>query len=294
MRMAFSVVEHVGTGSSPADARWVSTADGRSTPGPDEDRGETECGLVRDCELVRSHSQAAPLLEPVDASLDRVALLVRLRVEGQRPAARTASPQTVADLAGRLGDDSADTALAEVTTDPAGRVCAVREDGIKPCPGSSGSASRNTDGGHDGLEGRSVACLACGDAEGQGPCTAVAGEVDLCAQAATGASERVVVGFGRAWSPPVQGSGGMLVSPARGGIHRHSPADVVCPLSCCQHRAKDAFPGSVDGPPNQPFMGGLERAELVGQVPPCRLAREYAYSGLNRLLTCGVSALNVQ
>lgn len=160
-----------------------------------------ECGLVGDGELVRSHGQAAPLLEPGDASLDRVALLVRLRVEGRRSAAGTASPQTVADLVGRLGDDSVDAALAEVTADRAGRVRAVREDGIRPGPRSPASASRNTDGGHDGLESRGVACLACGDAEGQGPCTAVAGEVDLCAQAAAGASERVVVGFGRAWSP---------------------------------------------------------------------------------------------
>lgn len=156
-----------------------------------------ECGLVGKGELVRSHGQTAPLLEPVNASLDRVALLVRFGIEGRRSAAGTASPQTVADLVRRLGDDSADTALAEVISDRAGRVRAVRKDGIRPGPGPPGSAARNTDGGHDGLEGRGVACLPCGDAEGQGPCMAVAGEVNLCAQAATGAAERVVVGFGR-------------------------------------------------------------------------------------------------
>lgn len=40
-----------------------------------------ECGLVGDGELVRSHGQAAPLLEPVDAPFDGVALLVRLDIE---------------------------------------------------------------------------------------------------------------------------------------------------------------------------------------------------------------------
>lgn len=51
-----------------------------------------ERGLVGDGGLVGPHGQAAPLLEAVDGSLDRVALLVRLRVEGRRATARTASP----------------------------------------------------------------------------------------------------------------------------------------------------------------------------------------------------------
>lgn len=178
------------------------------SPGPDEDRGEAECGLPGDAERVRPHGRAAPLLEPVDASLDRAALLVRRRVERRWAAAGAASPRAVVDLVGRLGNDSADAALAEMTPDRAGRVRAVREDSIRSGPGPSGSASRNTDGGRDGLESWSVACLACGDVQGQGSCTAVAGEVDLCAQAAAGGSERVVVGFGRAWSP-FPGSGGM-------------------------------------------------------------------------------------
>lgn len=76
--------------------------------------------LVGDGELVSSHGQAAPLLEPVDAPFDRVALLVCFGVEGWRSAAGTASPQTVADLVGRLRDDSADSAAAEVTSDRAG------------------------------------------------------------------------------------------------------------------------------------------------------------------------------
>lgn len=79
-----------------------------------------ECGLVGDGQLVGSHGQAAPLLEPVDAPFDRVALLVRLRVESRWATAGVTSPQTVADLVGGLGDDSADSAWAEVTSDRAG------------------------------------------------------------------------------------------------------------------------------------------------------------------------------
>lgn len=78
-----------------------------------------ECGLVGDGELVRSQGQTAPLLEPVDAAFDRIALFVCLGVEGGRSASGAASPQTVADLVGGLGDDSADSASAEVTPDRA-------------------------------------------------------------------------------------------------------------------------------------------------------------------------------
>jgi hypothetical protein len=93
---------------------------GRSSDCPDEDGGEMECGLVGDGELVRSHGQAAPLLEAVDAPFDGVALFVCLGVEGWWAASVAASPQPVADLVGRLGDDSADSASPEVVADRAG------------------------------------------------------------------------------------------------------------------------------------------------------------------------------
>lgn len=66
--------------------------------------------------------QAAPLLEPVDASFDRVALLVFLGVESGRAAAGAATPPTMADLVGRLWNDCADAASAEMAPDRAGRV----------------------------------------------------------------------------------------------------------------------------------------------------------------------------
>jgi hypothetical protein len=87
---------------------------------PDEDGSEVECGLVGDGELVRSHGQAAPLLEAVDAPFACVALLVRLGVEGRWAASVAASPQPVADLVGRLGDGSANSASPEMIADRAG------------------------------------------------------------------------------------------------------------------------------------------------------------------------------
>lgn len=92
----------------------------RSSGDPDEDRGQVECGLVGDGELVRSQGQAAPLLESVDAPLDGVALPVSLGGEGRWSASVAASPQPMADLVGRLGDDSADSTSAEVIADRAG------------------------------------------------------------------------------------------------------------------------------------------------------------------------------
>jgi hypothetical protein len=52
----------------------------------------------------------------VDAPFDRVALLVHGDVEGRWATTGAASPQTVADLVGRLGDDSADAASAKVSS----------------------------------------------------------------------------------------------------------------------------------------------------------------------------------
>jgi len=69
--------------------------------------------LVGDGELVGSHGQTAPLLEPVDTAFDRVALLECFDIEGGRAASGTASPQPMADLVGGLRDDSADPASAE-------------------------------------------------------------------------------------------------------------------------------------------------------------------------------------
>lgn len=160
-----------------------------------------ECGLVGDGELIRPHCEAAPLLESGDAPLDGVALLVRLGVEAGRAASGTASPQTVTDLIGGLWDDPTDATPTEVSTDRAGRVGAIRKHDRRAGSWPTESSSRDPDSGHDRLEGRRITGLACSDVDRQRPRPAVAGQVDLRAQAAAGASERVVLRLGPAGRP---------------------------------------------------------------------------------------------
>ncbi|MER7681035.1 hypothetical protein [Streptomyces sp. NPDC096934] len=56
-------------------------------------------------DLYSPSSQAAPLLELVDAALHSVALFVCLDIECGRTASGAASPQAVADLVGGLRND---------------------------------------------------------------------------------------------------------------------------------------------------------------------------------------------
>jgi hypothetical protein len=57
------------------------------------------------------------------------------------------------------------------------------------------------DAEHHRLEGGRVTRLACGDEEGEGPCVAVCGQVDLGAQPGAGASERVIGGLAAVGRP---------------------------------------------------------------------------------------------
>jgi hypothetical protein len=160
-----------------------------------------KCGLISDRELVCPHGEAAPLLEAGDAPLDGVALLVCLSVEARWAASGAASPQTVADLVGGLRDDGPDAASTEMSTDSAGGVGAIRKDGHRAGSWPPESASRNPDPGHDRLEGWRVTGLTGSDVDGQRPRPAVTGQVDLRAQTAAGASERVIPGFRPPWRP---------------------------------------------------------------------------------------------
>jgi len=156
-----------------------------------------ECGLISDGELVRPHGEAAPLLESGDAPLDGIALFVCLGVETGRAASGAASPQAMADLVGGLRDDRTDTASTEVPANRAGRVGAIRKDGRGAGSWPAESAPRDPDSRC--LKGRRVTSLTCGDVDGQRPCPAVAGQVDLRAQATAGASKRVVLWLEPAW-----------------------------------------------------------------------------------------------
>lgn len=88
-----------------------------------------ECGLISGGELVGSHREAAPLLEAGDGPLDGVAILVCLSIEAGRATSGAASPRTVADLVGGLRDYGPGAAAAEMFSDRAGRVSAIRQNG---------------------------------------------------------------------------------------------------------------------------------------------------------------------
>lgn len=68
-----------------------------------------EGGLVGHGELVRSHGQTSPLLEPADASFNGAPLPVTLAVETGRTASGAAPFQAATDLVDGLGNDSVDT-----------------------------------------------------------------------------------------------------------------------------------------------------------------------------------------
>jgi hypothetical protein len=139
--------------------------------------------------------------EAVDAPLDGVPLLVDLAVEAGRTATEPASPQAVADLVGRLRDDRTDTPAPQVAADGAGGIRAVGQNGQGPGPRPARTSVGHADAGHHRLEGGCVTCLARGDGEGERPCAAVGGQVDLGAQPAAGAAERVIGGLAGAGRP---------------------------------------------------------------------------------------------
>lgn len=56
---------------------------------------------------------------------------------------------------------------------------------------------------------------------------------------------------------PAPGSGGVLVGAADGGVHRHSPADVVSTVGRRQERGENPLPSAVHGPPDQPSVSKL-------------------------------------
>lgn len=237
-----------------------------------------QCGLVGDGKLVRSHGQVAPVLDPIDASLDSVALLYASAPNvGGRP--RAAPRQAVADLVDGLRDDCADVPPAEMPTDCARGVRAICKNGLWPRCRSPKAGSRQPDDSDDRLAGPGVSGLAGGDVEGQRTNSAVARRVAFCAQARTGTSEYVTIRLGVV-GRPFSLAPAMLVSPAHSGVHRHRPAHFVVGVSCGQDSGEDTFPGAVNGPSDQSLVGRLERSQLGGQAAPWRASAVLPGDGL--------------
>lgn len=140
-----------------------------------------ECSQVDNGQFVRSHCETTPLLEPGDASLDSIALLVRLGVEGGRPASHMTASPSVTYLVGRLGNDGTDPAPTEMAPDRTGRIRAVRQNSVRPDSRSSRPKPRDTNACQHRFERRRIARLACGHVERERERTsvAVAGKMHL-------------------------------------------------------------------------------------------------------------------
>lgn len=158
-----------------------------------------ESGEVDGGGLLVAGGNPSPLFEAVDASLDGVALLVCLAVEGRRPAAVAAPTEPVALLVGWDRDDRPNPPPSQVFADGPGGVRLVGQNHVGPNPGTS-DTSGDAQTCHHFSEGGRVAGLSGRKHESQRPAVAVGSEVDLRSQPASGAADGVVrrlVG----WSP---------------------------------------------------------------------------------------------
>ena len=87
---------------------------------PDVDCSEDCSASVGECEFVVAGGQGPPLFEGVEIAFDDVPAFVVLFVETWRSSARGATSFPMADLIGRLRDDSDDAAVAQVGSDGPG------------------------------------------------------------------------------------------------------------------------------------------------------------------------------
>ena len=104
----------------------------------DDDGGQGDAAEIGQCVLVVASSDAAPLLEPVEAAFDGVAVAIELGVEGWWAPAVGAAGLAVADLVGRLRDDDRDLRRAQPLAVGPGGVGLVPEDRVRSGSGAPG------------------------------------------------------------------------------------------------------------------------------------------------------------
>lgn len=153
-----------------------------------------EPGQVDGGGLLVAGGDSAPLFEAVDASLDGVALLVRLAVECRWPASAAAAAEPVTPLVRWDRDHCPDSTSSQVFADGSGGVRLIGKDYIGPGAGTSNKAG-NAYSCHHADEGGRVTGLPRCDHEGQRPTVAIGSKVDLCRQPASGTADGVVGGL---------------------------------------------------------------------------------------------------
>ncbi|ATL81765.1 RagB/SusD domain protein [Streptomyces malaysiensis subsp. malaysiensis] len=151
---------------------WLKAAD------PDDGAAQMESGKVALGGLVIAGGDAAPCLQFVDQTLDRVAVAVQLHVAGDRPSAPAALLLPVRSLVLLLRDDGLDPASAQVGTVGAGGVGLVAGDRVGAGAWTA-NWSRYPDLVQYGYELRAVCRLSGSEDEGQGSTASLGGDVDL-------------------------------------------------------------------------------------------------------------------
>jgi len=158
---------------------------------PDPDRRDVDGALVHELALVVPGGDGAELLELGEAALDGVALFVASGVEGGRAAARAAAAAAVLLLVFLHRDDRGDPALAQPGAVSSGGVGLVGQRGAGPGAGPSRAPAADADGLHQRDELRAVAVLARAEDPADRAAAPVRGQVDLGAQPAAGAAQRL-------------------------------------------------------------------------------------------------------
>jgi hypothetical protein len=139
------------------------------------DEGEVGAG-----ELVVSCGKATVLLQAADQPFDDVAFAVGLPVHhaGSR-------------LGPELRDDHSDAAAPEMIAHAMAGVPPIAEQRPGPRSGPATAGTFHRSGGHQGLESGLLVALAGGQDEGDRPAASLAAQVELAAEAASGAAERL-------------------------------------------------------------------------------------------------------
>ncbi len=149
-------------------------------------------GFVADGQLVEAGGHGAVALEPVDAALHGMTLLINVRVEGRWPASLGSLRSSVGVLVGLARDGRGDATSPQVGPVGFRRVRLVGQDPIRADPRAAGGQAGDADGGQDRDELRTVAALSGGQHDGEGFLALLAAQVQLRGQPTAGPAQRMV------------------------------------------------------------------------------------------------------
>lgn len=138
-------------------------------------------GEVGAGELVVAGGEMAVLFQTPDQPLDNIPLAIDGPVDQAGPG-----------LGGDLRDDGGDAAAPEVVADRPAGIAAIGQQGFWSTAWPTGSRSLDRTRRHQGLECRLLVTLAGGQDEGDGPSAALAAQVELRAEPAPRAAERLI------------------------------------------------------------------------------------------------------